>query len=298
MDQKDYRKAFDSLSFSDDFQARTTALLQERARKIEKECNVMKNKKKMLTAAVAVAAVTIVSVSAAVLVLSPADVADHAGDSKLAEVFRSGSALEVNQTKSFAEYTVTLEGMASGKGLSTFSDDVQEERTYTVFSIEHTDGSPIDELPELSYSPLVGGYNVSCVNSWTLGGGYTGFRDGGKFYYLFDTESIEMFADHNVYFAIYKGGAPSPSSFSMKEDGTIEMRDGVEGVLFDIPLDKSKADPAAANAFARESGMRYEPITDEEYEKMLEEKASESGEYLTATEEEDGTIIIDPANVK
>lgn len=273
--QKNYRKAFDALSFSPDFQEKTLALLQERAAALEQERRKMKRKTKFLTAAVAAAAVMIVSVSAVVLTLSPADVADRAGDPSLSEAFQTENALALNQVKTFGNYKITLEGMISGKGLSGLCQDVQSDRTYIVFAIESADGTPVDDYPELSYTPLVGGYHVCSVNAWTLRGGYTAFRENGVYYYLFDTESIEMFADHPVYFAIYEGGAPSIDDFSMKKDGTIEMRETVSGAMFTLPLDKSKADPAAAQAFA-ESVKAVPPLTDEELAAMQEAEPASS----------------------
>ena len=37
MNREDYRRAFDAIPFSEDFEARTTALLLHRARELEKE---------------------------------------------------------------------------------------------------------------------------------------------------------------------------------------------------------------------------------------------------------------------
>ena len=67
MNRDDYRKAFDELSFSADFQERTADLLQQRARELEKECsNMTFNKtKKMAVLIAACVALLAVSVSAA-----------------------------------------------------------------------------------------------------------------------------------------------------------------------------------------------------------------------------------------
>ena len=266
MKQEDYRKAMDSLSFSNDFQMRTKALLLERVREAEKERTIMhigRNKRMVAAMAAALAALT-VSVSAAVMYLSPADVAERADMPALAEAFQSADAVRIGESKQVGDYTVTLEGLVSGKELAGHTEEVSRDRTYTVFAIANTDGAALTELPELAYTPLVGGYNVCAVNAWTLGGGYTAFAESGVYYYLFDTESVEMFADHPVYFAIYEGGAPSAETFSMREDGTIEMRADVKGALFSLPLDADGADPAAAKAFAEGTGFDYAPVTDAE----------------------------------
>ena len=74
-----------------------------------------------------------------------------------------------------------------------------------------------------------------------------------------------MFADHTVRFAIYEGsGVPDTDIFSMAEDGTISLRENAVGALFTLPLDESKADPAAAQAFVESTGLVWEPMTDEE----------------------------------
>lgn len=67
MNRDEYRKAMESLSFSADFAARTTALLQAQTRQQEKEKNVMfwRKGKKMSLALAAAVALLVVSVSAA-----------------------------------------------------------------------------------------------------------------------------------------------------------------------------------------------------------------------------------------
>lgn len=61
-----------------------------------------------------------------------------------------------------------------------------------------------------------------------------------------------------------QAAAPSMDLFSMTRDGAISMRDSVVGTLFTLPLDKSLADPAAAQALVESTGIEYTPITDEE----------------------------------
>ncbi|MBD5148037.1 MAG: hypothetical protein HDT19_04535, partial [Oscillibacter sp.] len=75
MNREDYRKAFDEISFSADFQERTVRLL--RAREAEKENQMLNFKKTRKIAVLIAAAVALlaVSVSAAVLWLTPAQVA-------------------------------------------------------------------------------------------------------------------------------------------------------------------------------------------------------------------------------
>ena len=90
MDRKTYREAFDKLTFSPDFQARTQALLHQRAQAMEQEETSMKLKylRKPLVFAAA-AALLVVSVSAAAYFLSPAQVAEHTGNTLLARPSRA-----------------------------------------------------------------------------------------------------------------------------------------------------------------------------------------------------------------
>lgn len=266
MKREDYRAAFDRIPFSEDFTERTQALLRSRAQELEKEPKVMKftgMRKKFALAAAAIAALA-VSVSAAVLLLTPSQVAERSGQAALAAAFESDQAVQVDETKTVGDYDVTLQGLVSGQGLTDYAE-VDESRTYVVLSIARRDGAPLTEVPsELAFTPLVRGYNPWSVNAWTLGGGWTAFAENGTGYYLFETDSIEKFADRTVYFAVYEGLAPSAEQFEVRGDGTIAMRGGVKGAMFTLPLDASKADPAAARAFAEQLGIQDEPLMTDE----------------------------------
>ena len=167
MNRETYRRAFDDIPFSDDFEKRTIKLLQDRARNQEKEKTTMtfsKHRKLAVTLAAAVAALAL-SVSAAVLWLSPAQVAEEIDDPLLAQAFDGDEALVLNETAQAGEYTVTLGGLVSGTGISNWCGDVEESRTYAVVSVARTDGAPLtDENYDVSASgtftitPLAEGY--------------------------------------------------------------------------------------------------------------------------------------------
>ena len=264
MNRETYRKAFDAIPFSPDFQDRTTELLRDRLREQEKEEHIMyvgKTKKLAVLIAAAIALLA-VSVSAVMLWLTPAQVAERLEDSVLAAAFDSADAVALNETGTVGDYTVTLAGMVSGQDLSRapaeYNGQLISDRTYAVFSLARTDGEPLEELPDgLSYSPLVSGYHVNAVNAWTLGATCQSFVQDGVAYYLFDTQNLEMFADHTVYFTIYEGGVPNSATFPTAEDGSISLAEGVKGALFTLPLDASKADPAAAEAFVEGTGLEF-----------------------------------------
>lgn len=299
MNREDYRKAFDELSFSADFQARTEALLRQRARELEKEKPMMqfKRTKKLAVLAAAAVALLAVSVSAAVLWLSPSQVAEKIDDPLLAQAFAGEDALLLNETVQSGDYTITLGGLVSGEGISRWCGDADASRTYAVAAVARTDGTPLsDENFEIlgggtfTVSPLVAGYAPQAVNSWTLGGGCSSFFENGTAYYVLDTRDIQMFADHTVYLAVFEGFVPSYDTFSVAEDGTYSLRSGVTGALFTLPLDESLADPAAAQAFVEGTGMAYEPMTDSE-----RAAAEDSNSFVTEKDNGDGskTIIIE-----
>lgn len=283
MNRDDYRKAFDELSFSADFQARTADLLQRRARELEKECsNMTFNKsKKMAVLIAACVALLAVSVSAAVMWLTPAQVAEEYGQSLLAEAFSGPDAIELNETVESGDFSITLLGLVSGRNLDTLNPDLETDHTYSVLALRRLDGEPLEnetfDFGRYTMTPLVAGTSPAAVNNWTLDAGAGGMAKDGVYYYLLDTASIEMFADRTVYMAFYEGFAPSNTIFTVAEDGTITFADDFAGVhaLFTLPLDPSKADPAAAEAFLNENDLGWTnertPVEDEFGTETLED---------------------------
>ena len=267
MNRQDYRAAFDAVDFSPDFEERTLQKLAAMRQASEKEqiimpMNRVKKTSLLVAAAVALLAVT---VSAAVLWLTPAQVADRVEEPLLAEAFQGEDAIVLYESLTAGDYQITLAGMVSGEDLSVPTDyngEIINDRTYAVFRVARADGEPLTDYPNLGYSPLVDGYHVRCVNAWTLGTTTQQFIEDGVIYCLFDCRNLEMFADHPVRFAIYEGGVPNTDLFSMAEDGTISLRESVVGALFTLPLDARTADPDAARDFVESTGIPWEPMTD------------------------------------
>lgn len=291
MNREDYRRAFDELSFSADFQERTADLLRDRARELEKERTDMTfNKtKKMAVLIAACAALLAVSVSAACAWLTPAQVAQEHNQPLLAEAFQSPDAIEINETVESGDFSITLLGLVSGRNLDTLNPDLEKDHTYSVLALRRLDGTALtnQNLDFISYTmtPLVAGYSPTAVNNWTLDAGVTGMAKDGVYYYLLDTQSIEMFADRTVYMAFYEGFAPNNNTFTVAEDGTITFAEDFAGVhaLFTLPLDPAKADRAAADAFVESTGMNG----------WTNERSDPEDEWDTESlETEDGTEII------
>lgn len=260
MNQQEYRNAVEAVQFREDFQQRTVELLRNQARQTQEQEIVMKKNRTFKLAALtaSLVAALVLSVSAAVLLLSPKEVADGAMDGALAAAFDSKDAVIINESVESEGYRFTLAGMVSGKGLSDYSADAQADRTYVVAAVQRLDGSPIESADtRLVMSPLVAGYRPQRVNAWTLGGGYISFVQEGVAYYLFDCKTLEIFADHEVYLAAYEGFVPGPETFAMEEDGTITFAEGMKGprALFTLPLDAAKADPQAVEQLLESIGL-------------------------------------------
>ena len=125
--------------------------------------------------------------------LTPAQVADRAEKPLLAEAFQGDDAILLEESVTAGDYQITLAGMVSGEDLSVPTDyngEIINDRTYAVFRVARADGEPLTDYPNLSYSPLVDGYHVRCVNAWTLGTTIQQFIEDGVVYCLFDCRNL------------------------------------------------------------------------------------------------------------
>lgn len=263
-----YRRAVDAIPFSADFQARTIHLLRAHAQKDEpsekENVNMKLRSFRKPAVLIAAAALLILSVSAAVLRLSPAQVAAEMGQPLLAQAFAGEDAILLDQSVETGEFTVTLLGLVSGEGLTEdWGQAIDASHTYAVVGLSRLDGAPLEnetfDFSAYTLTPLVAGYSPLAVNNWTLGSSASGRAVDGSYYYLLDTQDLRIFADHTVYLAFYEGGAPSRSIFSVAGDGAISFAEGFDGVqaLFTLPLDAAQADPAAAEAFVEQTGANF-----------------------------------------
>jgi len=262
INQDQYKAAIDSIKFSETFERDTTLLLQVAAeQKLKKEISSMKNHKILGIPALSAILIVVFAVSAFALtaLLAPKDVATQAGDMALAEAFDSKDALIIDQSVETGEYIINLAGIVSGKDLSSYYEEAQDDKSYIVASVSYADGLEIKQAgeAEITFSPLVEGYKPWQINAWTLGGGYQSFVYEGVNYYIFECSNLEIFADHIVYLAAFQGGGPNADTFTINEDGKIAFVDGFDAphAMFTIPLDPGKADPAAAKQLLESIGL-------------------------------------------
>ncbi|MCQ6560539.1 hypothetical protein [Paenibacillus mendelii] len=280
-----------------------------------KERNRMKRvNSKRISIGVLVAVCTLVlsiTAVAAAQLFSSKQVAQHLGDQVLAQAFESRDAIEVNQSVASGDYNFTLHGIVSGVGLSglnSSAQDINPERTYAVVSIAKQDGSPMPATSDPEYgqepffiSPFIKGQKPWQVNIITMNGGYSELVVDGIMYRLIECDDVEMFADRGVYLAVSSGDTFfNNKAYAYNEaTGEISPKTDYKGtaILFDLPLDKAKADTAQAEAYLKD--LLKEPSSDttanpagpvDDAEAAMVKRMEELKKKLP-----DGTVILNPS---
>ncbi|MCM1262896.1 MAG: DUF4179 domain-containing protein [Butyrivibrio sp.] len=196
--------------------------------------------------------------------LSPAEVAMETSNDALQKAFLSDDAILVNETVESGGYRITLLGSVTGKDINEFiSDGVpKNDRIYTVVAIERADGIPMPDTSSDDYgkeafyvSHYIHGLNPVRYSLMSMGGGYTELVRDGIQYRILDMDNIEMFADRGIYVGVSSGTFYDAEAYIYDENTGEMSRNGDYGgvnVLFKLPVDKSKADPAAAEAYLKE----------------------------------------------
>lgn len=263
--------------------------LNLRILKKAEEMEIMgKRTKKRIPAAALVAAATLIFASIGVVAawkyMVPGQLAEEFGDQELAAAFQGEDAIEINETQEYCGYRITLLGIVSGKNLSVFmmSDDqgIREDRSYIVTAIENADGTPRPMVSDESYgedpfcvSPLIGGLNPWEYNVITMNGNYSEYVIDGIQYRIVECDNIEIFADRGLYLSVNDGTFFESSAYVMDPvSGEISRNEAYDGVnaLFRLPIDASKADPAAAEVYIRELWAE-DDVQDTREEQPLEE---------------------------
>lgn len=194
--------------------------------------------------------------------LKPSDVANQFGDKTLSAALDSPTAVNINQSVSAGDYTFTLLGLVSGQDITdkpTYNSngDILSDRTYTVVAIQKKDGSPMpaaqdENYPSFYVSPYIKGLKPWQVNAHTLNGGYIENVVDGVMYRIIDCDEVAMFADRGLYLGVNTGSFYNSEAFNYDENTGVLTADpyfdGIS-VVFDLPIDKSMADPAKAQTY-------------------------------------------------
>ena len=253
-------------------------LNQKILRRAKETNNMDKKLKRRIPAAAFATALALsvgsVSVLAAWNYLTPDKVAEVMEDKGLMEAFKSKDAITVNESQTYGDLKITVLGIVSGKDLSKFvvEGGLNESKTYVVTAIENVDGTPIDfeKSSDVIVSPLVKGLKPWQCNVYTMEGGSSSTIENGIEYRITECDSVEMFADKGLYISV-SDGAPSSNAYQYNEKtGEITRNESYKGInaLFNLPIDKSKADPEAAEKYLKEmeEAMTSDDDTDEEDE--------------------------------
>lgn len=201
--------------------------------------------------------------------LSPSEVARQLGENEgeqtaLSRAFESKGAILVNETQSSNGYDITLLGLVSGKGLSSYvtseaASKLEDIHTYAVVAIAHTDGTAMEEDYKC-VSPLINGVDWTTANNGTLDTGLTFFEMDGVVYHLIECDNLEVFADRGVQLGVVESFGNENSAFSMDKSGVYCKNPDYKGMsaLFSVPFDKSKADPKAVEEYMKKWKTKLE----------------------------------------
>ncbi len=233
-----------------------------------------KNKFRIAAAVMVAALVLPVGVSAAVRYLTPKEVAEELNYQFLAEAFAGKDSNLCSLTISSGGYNITFMGITFGKNLIEYSEAAEVDKTYAVVAIERQNGESMEDAEDFFVSPLIGGCQPWQVNIFTLndsGSGAAYFTKDGVQYRLIECDSIEMFADRDLYIGVSTNNGPfcNNESFCYNEETgkiTSNTKNGAVSAVFTLALDKSKADPEKAAQILNSLKMQPEEETGEEAE--------------------------------
>lgn len=210
--------------------------------------------------------------------LKPSDVAQHLQNDALAAAFQSEDATMINESQSQSGYDVTLLGMVSGKGLTGFNEDVDTDKTYAVVATTRQDGQPMADSEELFISPLIKGLEPWRYNIASMGGGYSYFVQDGTRYTMIECDNVEMFADKGLKLCVSSTAFYDVDAFDYDaQSGEVSPKQGYDGLnlLFDLPIDASKADPQKAEQYV--AGLWQEQPADEATEQPEDNTVNSEG---------------------
>ncbi len=243
-----YVSEMDTVAFSDSFEIRTVNLMMQEAERKDEKALPKRKPLKILTVAIAIITLLSLTVFAISSLLSAKEVADYLGEKEIAEMFE-GNDFEAKSATD-GTFTVTLLGITTGTRLNaTEGFECDETKSYAVVAISRNDGTPLygtDGMP-IMLTPVVEGYRPDTV--FSLGSGANGYTHEGVLYYLFEYENLEIFSFRKVSIAAFEGFFPTADILTTDENGKIVYAEGYNGFkgIFDLPMDKSKADKEAAD---------------------------------------------------
>lgn len=226
--------------------------------------------------AAALCCLTAVGVTAASHFLRPSQVAEQMENNQLADLFNGENATEIGQTQQAGNYCVTLLGLTTGENVTGFwssgweNGTPQEGRSYAVLAVTRKDGIPMEPLSEEGGDVTLDNSLISPVfasadcplaqyNIFTMNGGRHDLVQDGTRYILVETDTLEPFADKDPQLAVIldnsagigallNGYAQDPGTGAI----TVQKESEGECLLFDLPIDETKADPVRADSLRKQ----------------------------------------------
>ncbi len=241
--------------------------LNEKIMKIMREGGKVKYRSKKLMISIATFLCLFVipaSVYASYKYLLPKEAALQLEGVKLGDAFHK-KGTEVLETVTDGLYTVTFLGHVTGESISErigSAWELQPERTYVAVAIEKVDKTPMTYRERIFVSPLIQGLEPWNYNIASMQGSYTEQVIDGILYRIIEMDSIEIFADRKIYLAVSSTNFYSIDAYNYnQETGIITVNESFPetNVLFDIPLDPSKADRKKAEEYLRELEEMWKP---------------------------------------
>lgn len=276
-----------------------------------------------VAAAIGILVVGSASVYAAYRYLTPSQVAERMmTDNSLAKAFESKAAVKINKTQKSDGYDITLMGIVTGKNLAAMVEkenqpSISDAKSYIVVAIKREDGKSMSDSKQDDYrtfcvSPLIRGKQFIDVNNATLGAGAQSFVQDGVQYQLLECDDLEIFANMGVYVGVVESFGQEAQAFTMDEKtGEYEINKKFDGMqaLFELPLDKSKADDKAAEAYFKQAeksdsdSKATENKADEGMERKqivnrLKDAKLIDDETKTVTPDKDGMVSISTSTEK
>ncbi|MDE6386179.1 MAG: hypothetical protein K2L82_00040 [Lachnospiraceae bacterium] len=201
--------------------------------------------------------------------LTPAQVAEETEDGALQEAFSGNDAILVNETQESGGFRITLLGSVAGRNVSDYipvdadtGEMEDNDKIYTIVAIERADGVQMPDTSTDAYgdtpfyvSHYIHGLDPNQYSIMSMGGNYTEFVKDGIMYRLLEMDNIEMFADRGIYVGVNSGSFYDSEAYNYDANtGEMSCNENYTGVnaLFKLPVDTSKADPAAAEAYLKE----------------------------------------------
>lgn len=245
-------------------------ILEWRSNKSMRKSSIRKSA--VAAAIVCVLAVSSITAVAAYRYLNPAQVAEEVSENDaLAKAFEGKDAIKINETQKNDKYEVTLLGMVSGAGLELYmpedeEDKLQQDYTYVVMAVAHTDGTAVSQNDQKCISPLIHGVDWMIANNGTMNTGLTTFIRDGVMYELIECDSLEKFAGRGVQIGVVDSFAEENQAFAMDESGKYQKKADYKGTnfLFDLPLDPAKGDEQAAEQYLKELEREDESDAEDE----------------------------------